>query len=99
MPTKKFQRCKEDFKCARCGFFVKGTGYTNHCSGCLWGKHVDNNPGDRLASCQGLMEPVSVETKNNKYVLIHRCLKCGFERKNKTSKYDNFDVLLELARK
>ena len=25
----------------------EGNGYTNHCSQCLWSKHVDINPGDR----------------------------------------------------
>lgn len=29
--SRKFQRTKEDFTYERCGFFVRGSGYTNHC--------------------------------------------------------------------
>ena len=58
MMTKKFQRTKEDFTCEKCNLVVNGSGYTNHCPRCLWSKHVDVNPGDRQATCQGFMEPV-----------------------------------------
>src|SRR3989338_8156335 len=47
--SRRFQRTKEDFTCERCGFFVRGSGYTNHCPQCLWSKHVDVNPGNRQA--------------------------------------------------
>lgn len=94
MTSKKFQRTKEDFLCGKCGFFVRGSGYTNHCPQCLWSKHVDVNPGDRRATCLGLMEPVGVEVKGGEYTIFHRCTQCGFEKKNKASKEDNFDVLL-----
>ena len=91
MATKKFQRTKEDFTCEKCGFEVVGDGYTNHCPKCLWSKHVDINPGDRAATCQGLMEPVEVELKGGEYVILHRCIECGFEKKNKASKEDMFN--------
>ena len=97
MDTKKFQRTKEDFICERCEFFVRGSGYTNHCPRCLWSKHVDVNPGDRQAMCQGLMEPVSVEFKGGEYIILHRCVSCGFEKRNKTTKDDNFDAILKLS--
>lgn len=97
MSTKKFQRTKEDFVCQNCGQTVLGTGYTNHCPRCLWSKHVDINPGDRLATCQGLMEPVGLEKKDGEYVILHRCVKCGFERKNKAIKDDNFELMLKLS--
>ena len=95
--TKKFQRMTEDFTCERCGAVVTGNGYTNHCHMCLWSKHVDVNPGDRSAMCQGLMEPVGVETKGGEYIILHRCVMCGFEKRNKSSKDDNFDVLLQIS--
>lgn len=98
LPTKRFSRNVEDFNCEHCGAEVKGTGYTNHCPQCLWSKHVDINPGDRQAECQGMMEPVSVETKRGEYVLLHRCVKCGFERRNKTTPGDNFEAILEISR-
>ncbi|TAL49274.1 RNHCP domain-containing protein [Patescibacteria group bacterium] len=90
MTSRKFQRTKEDFTCERCGFFVRGSGYTNHCPQCLWSKHVDVNPGDREARCQGLMEPVGVELKGGEYTILHRCVSCGFEKRNKAAKDDNF---------
>lgn len=97
MMTKKFQRTKEDFTCEKCSLVVKGSGYTNHCTRCLWSKHVDVNPGDRQATCQGLMEPVGVELKSGEYAILHRCISCGFEKWNKASKDDNFDAILQLS--
>ena len=95
--SKKFQRTKEDFTCARCGSSVRGSGYTNHCPRCLWSKHVDVNPGDRRAACQGLMEPVGTELKGGEHVILHRCVSCGFERRNKASKDDDFDAMLRIS--
>ncbi len=97
MMQKKFQRTKEDFVCERCGFFVRGSGYTNHCPQCLYSKHVDINPGDRREVCRGLMEPVGVELKGSEYIISHRCLSCGFKKKNKASADDNFDAILQLS--
>jgi hypothetical protein len=94
---KLFQRHKEDFVCEHCGHTMAGDGYTNHCSNCLWSKHVDINPGDRKADCQGLMEPVSIQQKNGEFVILHQCVKCKFERKNKTSPTDNYDLIIELS--
>jgi len=96
--TKKFQRRQEDFTCEKCEISVKGTGYTNHCPSCLWSKHVDINPGDRAAICQGIMEPIGIEMKNGKYIIIHRCIKCGFKKKNKTAKNDNFDTIIQISK-
>jgi len=97
--TKKFQQRKEDFICENCGNIVTGNGYTNHCPNCLFSKHVDINPGDRLATCRGIMEPVNFEVKGSSYVIIQLCRKCGFERKNKFSDGDNINVLLNLSKK
>ena len=99
MTDKKFKRTKENFVCEKCNFLVEGDGYTNHCPKCLWSKHVDINPGDRKESCQGLMEPISVGSKSEEYVLTHRCTSCNFEKKNKTQKNDDFDIILKLSSK
>jgi len=96
MKTKKFTRTKEDFICEKCSFDVKGDGYTNHCPKCLWCKHVDINPGDRAESCGGMMDPVGVEVGGGKQILIHSCIKCGMERKNKVQKNDDFNEVLKL---
>lgn len=95
--SKKFQRTKEDFVCAKCGSNVRGNGYTNHCPCCLWSKHVDVNPGDRKASCRGLMEPIGVESQGGEYIITHHCITCGVEKRNKAAKNDNFDVLVQLS--
>ncbi len=99
MSTKKFQRTKEDFVCEKCGASVEGDGYTNHCPTCLWSKHVDIHPGDRAELCQGLMEPVLIEVKSGEHRIVHRCVKCGFSKRNKVSEEDNFDRVLEVSKK
>src|SRR3989344_7796029 len=95
---RKFQRTIEDFSCEKCGFFAKGSGYTNHCPRCLWSKHVDINPGDRLALCGGLMEPKKIETSSGEQTITHQCTLCKYIKKNKVSKDDNFDIILEIMR-
>ena len=98
MEEKRFQKREEDFICEHCGAEVRGNGYTNHCPKCLWGKHVDVNPGDRSAKCGGMMEPVGVEVLGGEYTLIHKCIKCGFERKNKSVPEDDFETIVALSR-
>jgi rubrerythrin len=93
---KKFTRTTEDFICEHCGAAVKGTGYTNHCPHCLWSKHVDVNPGDRLEECQGMMKPVGYQKLGDKERIVLQCQRCGFERPNKVEKEDNREALLAL---
>lgn len=95
---KKFQKKVEDFVCEECGHSVKGTGYTSHCSKCLYSKHVDINPGDRAEQCGGLMKPIDLEQKHGKIVLIHECQKCGVRRKVKMNKNDDYEEVLKIMR-
>ncbi|MEK7453148.1 MAG: RNHCP domain-containing protein [Patescibacteria group bacterium] len=95
----KFIRKKEDFICENCGEDVKGTGYTNHCPKCLFSRHVDINPGDRMEKCQGMMEPVDAETNKDLNYVVLRCLKCGHIKRNKLSKNDSFETFLDLSKK
>ncbi len=98
--VKKFQKRKEDFVCENCGEKVKGSGYTNHCPNCLWSKHVDIFPGDRLEDCAGLMEPIDVETKKGgTFVIVHKCIKCGEISRVGMSGEDNMQKALEISRK
>lgn len=99
LEQKTFQRCKEDFQCGQCGYFVEGNGYTNHCPKCLYSKHVDVNPGDRSAECGGLMEPVFIEPEKGGQKLTHQCVVCGHEKKNKVVPEDDFEAILKLSRK
>lgn len=97
LPGKRFSRNVEDFTCGHCGREVRGDGYTNHCPACLWSMHVDIQPGDRLAGCGGLMEPVAVEVRSGEYVIVHHCETCGLERRNRTAAADAFEEILRIA--
>lgn len=94
-----FIKNTEDFICEHCGTAVTGDGYTNHCRECLWSKHVDIEPGDRASTCGGMMEPINVEIKSGEHILVHRCVKCGYQKHNKLANTDNFDTLLALCMK
>lgn len=96
-PARRFQRRVEDFNCERCGAFNVGDGYTNHCSVCLTSKHVDIHPGDRTATCGGLMRPVSVDANHGRWRLTHRCERCGFERAN-FARPEETDAIIRLMR-
>lgn len=94
-----FVRNKEDFVCGNCGASVAGTGYTNHCPQCLWSKHVDVEPGDRQNPCGGMMEPVALEGSTPHYVLVHRCVRCGAQKRNKVQQEDSPEAVIALVRK
>lgn len=96
--AKKFKKNKEDFVCEFCKETVIGTGYTNHCPNCLYSKHVDVHPGDRLASCTGLMKPVAVSGTQKEYIVTQKCLKCSHVRKNRVADNDSIDALAAIAR-
>ncbi len=94
---KNFSRRRENFTCLVCGADVRGNGYTNHCPVCLCSRHVDDRPGDRLCTCGGIMPPVSLETKGGAYVLVHQCVRCGVQKRNKAAPEDAFDALCSLS--
>jgi hypothetical protein len=97
MEKKNFIKTPENFVCENCGINIKGTGYTNHCPKCLYSKHVDNIPGDRANKCGGLMPPVGVELKSGEYQLLHKCFKCGEQKKNKVADNDDTDQIIKLT--
>ena len=88
-----FKRVIEDFVCDNCGEEVIGSGYTDHCTKCLWGKHVDNVPGDRASKCRGMMKPQWVLYENGNYVIFYKCTKCGVEKRFKAASNDSKDAL------
>lgn len=78
----------EGFRCERCGIDVPPLGRgtcRNHCPACLTSRHVDAEvPGDRLASCGGLMTAISARSDARRgIVVVHRCDRCGAERVNR----------------
>jgi hypothetical protein len=76
-----------------------GTAHRNHCSNCLWSRHVDDDtPGDRAAGCCSLMEPIGISVRGDgEWVLVHRCTGCDEVRLNRSAGDDNPLVLLRLA--
>lgn len=95
--VKKFQRKAEDFICDHCGKEVQGNGYTDHCPACLYGKHVDIFPGDRLEDCHGLLEPIAILDRKGVRSLEYQCLTCGAEMKNRLAEDDSPEAVIKLA--
>lgn len=96
---KNFIPRNEGFLCQHCGFTVvpaKGT-FRNHCPNCLYSKHVDEIPGDRLGTCQGLMPTVRIEgTDPDMLDLVHLCNACNKEQRNKVAEDDNRELMFSL---
>lgn len=76
----------EGFACLDCGVNVPPTEHgkpRNHCPHCLASQHVDEVvPGDRLASCRGIMDAIRYEmASGGVLVIVHRCRVCAVERR------------------
>ncbi len=93
-----FTRVVEDFTCEHCGQVTAGSGYTNHCPSCLWSKHIDNDPGDRAAACGGMMKPIRIEGSSPAYRIVHRCERCGIERRVNVAATDDAGAIIAIAR-
>lgn len=100
------QGSNQPFACAVCGAEVPplaNGSYRNHCPRCLHSLHVDVNPGDRASDCGGVLEPVGVESSGKKgWVIVHRCRRCGAERRNRAAlddphAPDDFDAIIALS--
>ena len=97
---KKFNMIDENFICEHCKSEVKKLGYTarDHCPNCLYSIHIDINPGDRLCSCKGLLEPIAIENFKDTYKIVYRCIKCKEIKKNIIAKDDNMDTIINLMK-
>lgn len=92
------------FICENCGREVlplSSGSYRNHCPFCLYSKHVDQQPGDRLNPCGALMKPVGLKYHSKKgYQIMHQCTRCGQSQLNKAAREgvqpDDLDMLLRL---
>ena len=98
---KKFIKLDECFICENCNKKVEKLNYTSrdHCPYCLFSKHVDITPGDRLNSCKGLLKPIDIEKFKNNYKIIYVCLRCGEKHKNIAAKDDDFFKIIDIASK
>jgi hypothetical protein len=56
--------------------------------------HVDVHPGDRAATCRGLMQPVSLLYERGRFVIMHECTACGERRRNRAEGDDDLSELL-----
>lgn len=93
----------DTFRCGHCGLDVSiralGTAHRNHCPGCLWSRHLDDDsPGDRAADCGSLMDPIAISVRGDgEWVLVHRRTGCDALHLNRTAGDDNPLLLLRLA--
>jgi DNA-directed RNA polymerase subunit RPC12/RpoP len=96
---KKFTMKDESFICENCGKKVNKLEYTarDHCPYCLYSKHVDINPGDRLNECCGSLKPIGIEKFKDSYKILYQCEKCNEIHKNVMAKDDNMDLIIELS--
>ena len=99
MESKRFQMRDEEFICENCGATVKRLNYTarDHCPYCLYSKHVDVNPGDRLSDCHGLLKPVGIAKKKDKLQIVYICEKCKESKRNIVAVDDNSEKIIELS--
>jgi len=89
---------QKNFVCENCGQKVSGGRYVNHCSACLWSKHLDEDlPGDRKSTCGGLMKPIGAIRKGNKWRIYHQCIKCGKKTVVDASNHDRSEEIIKLA--
>ena len=97
---KVFNKLDEGFVCENCKREVSPLKYTSrdHCPYCLYSKHVDINPGDRLNKCLGLLKPIEIEKFRDTYKIIYKCEKCGEIHKNIIAKDDDMDKIIEISR-
>ena len=94
----------DTFTCQHCGmqvlFNVPGTRHRNHCPYCLWSLHIDIRPGDRVALCNGKMQPISLFVRDDQELsIIHRCTLCGTLKINRIAGDDDQDQLVNIIKK
>ena len=98
---KRFNMLDESFICGNCGKEVKELNYSarDHCPYCLYSKHVDINPGDRLNTCKGLLKPIEIEKYKDTYKIVYECEKCHQKHKNIIAKDDDIKKIIEISTK
>ncbi len=89
------------FECKNCSKKVSlrapGTHHRNHCPFCLFSIHIDVKPGDRAASCGGLMKAVGKYYKEDgEEMLVHECTICRTHKKNRVAGDDSIEEINKL---
>ena len=87
----------DSFICQNCGAKNSPAYRTcrNHCKQCLFSLHVDAEvPGDRASDCLNLMKPAEIGQDGKKgFFVVHQCLKCEKQIRNKLADDDDWDVV------
>ena len=96
---KMFSKNDKSFICENCNKEVNPLNYTSrdHCQYCLYSKHVDINPGDRLNTCKGLLKPIGIEKYKDTYKIIYKCEKCKNTHKNIIAKDDDMNMIIKIS--
>lgn len=96
-----FKKQNEQFVCLNCGKQVDfhPNSSRDHCTFCLYGQHVDINPGDRLNDCKGILKPIGLSIRNKKKQIVYKCDKCGKVVKCIVAPDDSLNEVIKLSSK
>lgn len=99
MQTSRFTERNEGFTCIVCGYAAPPhpSSSRDHCPRCLNGLHVDINPGDRSNECEGILEPIGLQTKGGKSKIVYRCRKCRERVFNLVAPDDSTELIAGLS--
>lgn len=97
---KRFTMKDESFLCEHCKMEVTTLHYSarDHCPYCLYSKHVDCMPGDRMNTCKGLLKPTGIEKFKDTYKIVYRCTSCKESHKNIMAIDDSMDRIIEISK-
>ena len=97
---KNFTMRDESFICENCRKEIKPLGYTarDHCPYCLYSKHLDIMPGDRLNECKGLLKPIGIEKFKDTYKIVKKKKKCNEFHKNIIAKDDDMTEIINISK-
>jgi uncharacterized CHY-type Zn-finger protein len=94
-----FSKNNESFICINCSKEVSKhpTSSRDHCNFCLYGLHVDIEPGDRANECRGILVPIGLKIANTKEQIAYRCQGCNQVVTCVTAPDDNREKIIELS--
>ena len=97
---KNFIKNDEGFICENCGQRVEKlyTTSRDHFPYCLYSKHVDIMPGDRLNPCHGLLKPTGIEKFKDTFKILYICQKCKQLHKNIMASDDDMNEIIRISK-
>jgi DNA-directed RNA polymerase subunit RPC12/RpoP len=96
-----FTKNNESFVCYNCGSLVlpHPKSSRDHCTNCLYGLHVDINPGDRMNECRGNLAPIGLKIHSRKTQIVYKCQTCEKIVFCVAAPDDNQELLVNLGTK